>query len=404
MAARSRSLAGVGLLMAVAMPCHAQGLGIEFSEGILREGLPFLILAVVILLFVLAVNTFGKRENYLEGQVKERTRQINAKNAQIIEQAEALNKEKEKVDRVNSELILMLNKLEDNIEQMNNQRIIIEESNRKMLDSIRYAKRIQRAILPAHDSIRDMFPDSFVFYQAKDIVSGDFYFSTRKMGRSFLAAVDCTGHGVPGAFMSLIAHNQLTRAINEYGILEPARILHWAEKGLSGLLNRGNEPTEQGDGMEIGMIAIDPKKNVLEYAGAHRPLYRITGGELIEYKGEPFSIGPVQQAFDLEKRFVNHQIPMVEGDMYYLFSDGFVSQFHGETGKKYMTARFKQFLVSISNLSMDEQKQRLEEEYEAWRGNGTQLDDLLVIGLRVSPVVKPPLVPASAPEAVAGDA
>lgn len=210
---------GVGLLMVVAIPCHAQGLGIEFSEGILREGLPFLILAVVILLFVLAVNTFGKRENYLEGQVKERTRQINAKNAQIIEQAEALNKEKEKVDRVNSELILMLNKLEDNIEQMNNQRIIIEESNRKMLDSIRYAKRIQRAILPAHDSIQEIFPDSFVFYQAKDIVSGDFYFSTRKMGRSFLAAVDCTGHGVPGAFMSLIAHNQLTRAINEYGIL-----------------------------------------------------------------------------------------------------------------------------------------------------------------------------------------
>jgi serine phosphatase RsbU (regulator of sigma subunit) len=253
-----------------------------------------------------------------------------------------------------------------------------------MLDSIRYAKRIQRSILPAHETLMDMFPDSFVFYQAKDIVSGDFYFSTRKMGRSFLAAVDCTGHGVPGAFMSLIAHNQLTRAINEYGILEPARILHWAEKGLSGLLNSGNELVEQGDGMEIGLMAIDQKKRVIEYAGAHRPLYRITNGQLIEYKGEPFSIGPVQQAFDVDKRFVNHSIPMVEGDMYYIFSDGFVSQFHGVSGKKYMTARFKQFLLKICNLPMEEQKKLIVQEYEEWRGDSPQIDDLLVIGMRIA--------------------
>ena len=361
------------------------------TEDILQDGLPFLILVVLIMLFVLAVNTFGKRENFLEKQVSERTRQINLKNAQIIDQAEALNKEKEKVESVNSELILMLNKLEDNIEQLSHQRVIIEESNRKILDSIRYAKRIQRSILPSHDTLIDLFPDSFVFYQAKDIVSGDFYFSTRKMGRSFLAAVDCTGHGVPGAFMSLIAHNQLTRAINEYGILEPARILHWAEKGLSGLLNSSTDLAEQGDGMEIGMIAIDHKKGVLEYAGAHRPLYRITNGQLIEYRGEPFSIGPVQQAFDVDKRFTNHSIPMVEGDIYYIFSDGYVSQFNGVSGKKYMTARFKQFLLKICTLPMEEQKKLLIEEYETWRGNAAQLDDLLVIGMRVDPQSMVPL-------------
>ena len=357
------------------------------SDEIIRDGLPVLILVTLIILFILAVNTFGKRENYLESQVKDRTRQINAKNQQILQQAEDLNLEKEKVDRVNSELMLMLNKLEATIEQMNDQKLVIEESNRKMLDSIRYAKRIQRAILPPHESIQEIIPESFIFYQAKDIVSGDFYFSTRKMGRTFLGAVDCTGHGVPGAFMSLIAHNQLTRAINEYGILEPSRILHWAEKGLSQILNRGNENgAESGDGMELSLIAFDPKRNVLEYAGAHRPLYRVHNGELIEYKGEPFSIGPVQQAFDVEKRFTNHQIELVEGDMYYIFSDGFVSQFNSVTGKKYMTGRFKAFLLSISSLTAEEQKTCIEREYENWRGESAQVDDLLVIGFRVSEV------------------
>ena len=399
---------GVGALLCLllvgfaARSAEAGVLVFSLPEDSLREGLPILIVVTIVILFVMAVRTFNKRENYLETQVHERTRQINLQNSQIIEQAEALTAEKEKVDRINTEMLMMLGKLEDNIEQMNHQRLFIEDSNRKMLDSIRYAKRIQRAILPPHESIREVFEDSFIFYQAKDIVSGDFYFSTRKMGRSFLAAVDCTGHGVPGAFMSLIAHNQLTRAINEYGILEPARILHWAEKGLSGLLNRSQDTEEHGDGMEIGMLAVDLKKNVLEYAGAHRPLYRISDGELMEYKGEPFSIGPVQQAFDVVKRFTNHTIPMVEGDIYYIFSDGYVSQFNGETGKKYMTGRFKQFLLSIYKLPMEDQKRLITQEYEQWRGTSQQLDDLLVIGFKVPPPMPPTPSPSLLLEAVVG--
>ena len=404
--AQSRLGIGIGLFVLLAglaaTPVRAGVLAISLPEDAFREGLPIIIVVTVVILFIMAVRSFNKREGYLETQVHERTRQINLQNSQIIEQAEALSTEKEKVDRINSEMLMMLGKLEDNIEQMNHQRLFIEDSNRKMLDSIRYAKRIQRAILPPHDSIREVFEESFIFYQAKDIVSGDFYFSTRKMGRSFLAAVDCTGHGVPGAFMSLIAHNQLTRAINEYGILEPARILHWAEKGLSGLLNRGLDTEEHGDGMEIGILAIDVKKNVLEYAGAHRPLYRISEGELMEYKGEPFSIGPVQQAFDVDKRFTNHTIPMVEGDTYYIFSDGYVSQFNGETGKKYMTGRFKQFLLSISKMPMEDQKRLITQEYEDWRGASQQLDDLLVIGFKVPPPLLPTPAPTAPLEAVVG--
>ena len=384
-ATSSSALAGnLSSFAASHIPQPTSILAFALTEEILRDGLPVLILVALIVLYILAVNTFGKRENYLESQVKDRTRQINAKNQQILQQAEDLNKEKEKVDTVNSELMMMLNKLEATIEQMNDQKLVIEESNRKMLDSIRYAKRIQKAILPPHETIQDIIPDSFIFYQAKDIVSGDFYFSTKKMGRTFLAAVDCTGHGVPGAFMSLIAHNQLTRAINEYGILEPSRILHWAEKGLSQILNRGNENgAESGDGMELSLIAFDPKRNVIEYAGAHRPLYRIHNGQLLEYKGEPFSIGPVQQAFDVEKRFTNHQIELVDGDMYYIFSDGFVSQFNAITGKKYMTGRFKTFLLSIAHLPAHAQQKAIEQEYESWRGQSAQVDDLLVIGFRV---------------------
>jgi len=380
----AKFLLAMGLALSACPQAWADGPGDIIVDNILENGLPFLVLVVIIMLFVSAVNTFGKRESYLEKQVSERTRQVNLKNAQILDQAEALNTEKEKLDRVNSEMVMMLSKLEANIEQMSEQRQIIEDSNRKMLDSIRYAKRIQRSILPAHNTLKELFPASFVFYQPKDIVSGDFYFSTRKMGRSFLAAVDCTGHGVPGAFMSLIAHNQLTRAIKEYAILEPARILHWAEKGLSALLSNSADFSEQGDGMEIGLLAIDHKKSVLEYSGAHRPLYRISKGQLLEYRGEPFSIGPVQQAFDIQKRFTNHTIPMVEGDIFYLFSDGYVSQFNGQTGKKYMTSRFKSFLLAIHTLPMDEQKEMLRNEYENWRGDSSQLDDLLVIGVRIA--------------------
>lgn len=355
------------------------------SPDSIRDSLPVVIVLALIILFIMAFKTFGKRENFLETQVKERTRQINLKNQQIIAQTEELNSEKEKVDKVNSELISMLNRLETTIDKMNLQRTMLEESNRKVMDSIRYAKRIQRALLPQHDSIKSLFPESFVFYQAKDIVSGDFYFSTTKMGKSFLAAVDCTGHGVPGAFMSLIAYNQLTRAINEYGILEPARILHWAEKGLSAMLKQGSESGEANDGMEVSLVSIDTRRKRLEYAGARRPLFRIHNNELIEYRGDPYSIGPVQQMVGQEKRFNNHVVDLEEGDMYYIFSDGYVSQFNSETGKKYMTGRFKELLLRIYTLPVEEQKQILFDEYENWRGESPQVDDLLVMGFRIEP-------------------
>lgn len=364
-------------------------LQLSLPTDFFRDALPIIILVTLVILFIIAINTFGKRESFLEAQVKERTRQINLKNQQIMAQSEELNREKEKVEKSNSELVTMLNKLESTIEAMNSQRNLLEDTNRKVIDSIRYAKRIQRAILPQHESVTEFFPQSFVFYQAKDIVSGDFYFSTKKMGKNFLGVVDCTGHGVPGAFMSLIAHQQLTRAINEYGILEPARILHWAEKGLSGMLNRGIDAAEANDGMEVALISADPRRGILEYSGAHRPLYRIHKGELIEYRGEPFSIGPVQQTMELEKRFINHQIQMEEGDMYYMFSDGYVSQFSSKTGKKYMTGRFKDFLLSISKLPVEDQKQMLWQEYERWRGDSTQMDDMLVLGFRIDASVMP---------------
>ncbi|MBM3419500.1 MAG: hypothetical protein FJY11_00020 [Bacteroidetes bacterium] len=254
--------------------------------------------------------------------------------------------------------------------------LIIEEKNRDITASIRYAERIQRAMLPPDD----LFPETFVLFQPKDIVSGDFYWMFDNGDREFMAAVDCTGHGVPGAFMSIIGHNSLNKIVREYGIVKPSAILDQLNNEVVKALLARHETTIN-DGMDLTLIVIDRKRHILEYAGAYNPLFLVRNGELTVHKTDRFPIG--MTTMEQKKTFTNNIIEVRPGDMIYMSSDGYADQFGGADGTKYMGARFKKKLAEISVLPVAGQKAVLEREIMEWKGDGTQIDDILVIGTRI---------------------
>ncbi|MEW6468646.1 MAG: SpoIIE family protein phosphatase [Bacteroidota bacterium] len=262
------------------------------------------------------------------------------------------------------------------------QKIKIEVLFNHVTDSIKYAKRIQEAILPPESLIKKYLPDSFVLYKPKDIVSGDFYWMEEKSGKVLFAAVDCTGHGVPGAFMSIVGYNQLKLAINKLDTTQPSKILDELSKGVSETLHQKNyEDATAKDGMDISFCSLDRKNNLLEFAGAFNPLYLIRDGELQEIKGNKFPIGVF---LGKEARsFTNHKLEVQKGDVIYIFSDGYADQFGGPKGKKFMQNQFKQLLLKIHQDPLDLQRETLDRRIEEWRGDEEQVDDMLVMGVRI---------------------
>lgn len=254
----------------------------------------------------------------------------------------------------------------------------IEEKNRDITASIRYAERIQRAMLPPVD----IFSDTFVLFMPKDIVSGDFYWMHNDTDYQYIAVCDCTGHGVPGAFMSIIGHNSLNKVVREYGITKPSSILdHLNTEVLKALMQRNEETIN--DGMDMALIAFNRKKFTLEFAGAYNPLYLVRNGEVITYKGDRFPIG--MTAISEKKSFSNQQIDIQPGDMLYMCSDGYADQFGTEDVKKYKSGNVKKLLGEIWSLPVEEQKIKLEQETLNWRGNLPQVDDILFIGTKIPP-------------------
>jgi serine phosphatase RsbU (regulator of sigma subunit)/Tfp pilus assembly protein PilF len=265
--------------------------------------------------------------------------------------------------------------------EIKNQKLIVEIQNKEITDSINYARQIQQAILPASALIDQFLQNYFILYKPKAIVSGDFYFYSETESRILLAVVDCTGHGVPGAFMSMIGHNLLTQIINEKGLRQPGEILNQLHKGVRNALHQDSEKSENRDGMDIALISLDKDFSKLEYAGANRPLYLIRDGELKDTKGDKFPIGGLQ--YEKERKFSNHVIDLLSGDTLYLCSDGYADQFGGEKGKKFMVKNLQRTLVEIQPIPMREQKIRLDAVLESWKRGHEQIDDILVIGLRV---------------------
>lgn len=266
-------------------------------------------------------------------------------------------------------------------EEIENQRKKLEYVYKQVTDSIKYAKRIQEAILPPDSFVKKLLPESFILYKPKDIVSGDFYWVENTGNKVYFAAVDCTGHGVPGAFMSIVGYNLLKHVINKQQESEPAAILNHLNTGVSETLHQGLDDSSTKDGMDIALCCIDFKKNEVEYAGAYNPLYLVRDNELTEIKGDKFPIGMF--VGESRKEYTNHKIKLKKGDTIYIFSDGYVDQFGGSKGKKFMAKRFRQLLLENNALTMEEQKKHLDIAIEQWRGNQEQVDDILVIGVRV---------------------
>jgi tetratricopeptide (TPR) repeat protein len=259
------------------------------------------------------------------------------------------------------------------------QKEIIEEKSKEITDSITYARRIQTAILPPPRVVKQLLPDSFVLFKPKDIVSGDFYWVETADDITFFAAVDCTGHGVPGAMMSVVGHNCLTRAIREFGLRTPGAILD----KLTELVEEtfALSESEVRDGMDISLCALSSAggKPVLRWAGAYNPLWVLKAGSMIELKGDKQPIGK----FDNRKKFSDHEVEVEKGDTIYMFTDGYADQFGGEKGKKFKYKQLSDLLAGNGAKGMEDQKQELERTFERWKGNLEQVDDVLVIGVRV---------------------
>jgi serine phosphatase RsbU (regulator of sigma subunit) len=258
----------------------------------------------------------------------------------------------------------------------------IEVKNKDITDSINYSKRIQEAMLPSSKLKYKLFKDIFILYKPKDIVSGDFYWYTEKNGKRFIAACDCTGHGVPGALMSMIGNNILNQIVSEKGITEPNEILSQLNYEIKKSLKQ-NQKSETKDGMDIALVCLKPN-NEIEFAGAQRPLWIIrSNGTFEDIKANKFSIGGMHTENEEDKLFDKHTIQLQENDSIYLFTDGFADQFGGKEGKKFMSKRLKEILIANYSLPMTNQESLLEKSLNDWKGNIEQVDDVLVIGVKI---------------------
>jgi ligand-binding sensor domain-containing protein/serine phosphatase RsbU (regulator of sigma subunit) len=275
-----------------------------------------------------------------------------------------------------SEKINLEEKIKERTAEVVQKSMEIEDKNRGITASIRYAERIQRAMLPREDT----FNDTFVLFLPKDIVSGDFYWMYDNGDTQFIAAVDCTGHGVPGAFMSIIGHNSLNTVVREYGLKQPAEIIDQLNiEVMKSLLQR--QEIAITDGMDLALVAFNRKKFTLEFAGAYSPLYVVRKGEIFVYKGNRFGIG--MSTMPKKKSFTNNNVEIKPGDMIYLCSDGFADQFGSSKVKKFRSANVRKLLLEIWELPVKKQKERLQKEILDWKGDLDQVDDIMFIGRRI---------------------
>ena len=319
-------------------------------------------------------------------------KQLQEQNIELKEQKEELLVMNEEIRQQNEEIISQRDHIEEQNKALDEKNQLIEKTNQDITSSINYAKRIQQAILPEIESIRKYFPDSFVFYRPRDIVSGDFYWLAHKNYKIIIAAVDCTGHGIPGALMSMIGNELLNDIVKSRNITEPDKILNALKKGIIHTLRQ--EESNNQDGMDAAICCIDnypesyrehlgePK---LEYAGAGIPLVYIQNQELFEIRPDRIIIGGLK-TYDNQLSFQKHSIGLSTATTIYLFSDGYQDQFGGPERKKFSSKRFKSLLLKNASLDMPQQKNHLEAAIDEWMAETKekQLDDMMIIGLKVS--------------------
>ncbi len=269
--------------------------------------------------------------------------------------------------------------LQEKNESISRQKSIIEKINKNITDSIEYAFRIQEAMLVDMDKIGKTIPASFIYFKPRDIVSGDFYWYAQKNGKTIISAVDCTGHGVPGAFMSMLGDSYLKQIVHTRGITSPEMVLSELNKSINLALNQ--EEKDNSDGMDMALCVIDEKKRTLEFSGAKNPLVIVKNGEVKKIKGTKHCIGGTSRE---EKVFEKHVFQLNEPARFYIFSDGFQDQFGSNDRGKFKIKRFYKLLLDIQGEDMEEQKQSLDQALKEWMGDQKQIDDILVIGMKFS--------------------
>ena len=309
----------------------------------------------------------------LEEVNKELEHQVGERTVEIINQNEELTVQRAEIEKQNSQLNIISSNLQN--------------QNREITDSIHYAKKIQAAILPSINYLNSIFNNIFVFYRPKDILSGDFYrldlVDEQNNEKIIFSVADCTGHGVPGALMSIISNNLLNKAIVQEKIFTPAQILDNAQKNIHQALKHDGSKNSSKDGMDIAIISYTTQTKTLEFAGARNPLYIVRKDELIEYKPDLISIGGYQRENSKRKsKYTNHIIKIEQGDIAYMFSDGYIDQIGGKNKRKFMRKAFKKLLIEISKKDLKMQEKIINDTLTAWQGDNKQIDDILVTGIK----------------------
>ncbi|MEE4197255.1 MAG: response regulator [Bacteroidales bacterium] len=300
---------------------------------------------------------------------------------QLAVEKKDIAKQKELMEKDLDFIMKQGDKIAEQKHKIKIQHDIVRKQNKKIEDSILYAKKIQSAVLPPSRFVQHLLSQHFIFYKPRDIVSGDFYWTKQIDEKIFIAAADCTGHGVPGALMSMLGITFLNEIVNKNPEIHAHEILNELRMHIISSLRQTGSFGESRDGLDIALCIINHEKKIMEYAGANNPLYIIRNKELTEIKADRMPIGIHRRA---KESFKNHEVELNKDDLIYIFSDGFIDQFGGNDGRKFLTKNFKDLLLEIHHKSLSEQKQILEKTFTEWKGERKQLDDILVIGFKIA--------------------
>ena len=330
-------------------------------------------LALVLFIIRVREQRLVRDKIMLEQKVRMRTQTIE-------EQKQELEVQRDALAIKNGEIMQQKEEIETQRDEIEAQRDHIAMQSDNITKSIEYAKRIQTAAMPSHSAIKAILPEHFIMFKPRDIVSGDFFWATSYHGKVIVAAADCTGHGVPGAFMSMLGLSFLNEVVMKVDDLHPNIILNQLRAFIKNTLSQNEEESGSKDGMDIAICIIDYENRQLEFAGAYNPLYYVKDGELLEVKGDKMPVGIHLAEKD---SFTNHVMPLDGITAFYLFSDGFLDQFGGENNTKFKAKNFKELLFNIQSKPMAEQNAILEEVFEGWKGDCEQVDDVLVLGVKV---------------------
>ncbi len=339
-----------------------------------------MLVALVLLAIRLRVRNLKAEKQKLEEKVRERTLEIQHQKERIEEQRDELAMRNEEILQQKEEIEAQRDEIEAQNNALEDQNYRIALQNQEITDSILYAKRIQTAVMPSESEVTQIIPDSFIFFKPRNIVSGDFYWMTRKKEKTMVVAADCTGHGVPGAFMSMLGISFLNEIVNGQELPRANDILNELRQNVLNTLSQKVENVDIQDGMDIALVIIDRQQMKVEYAGAFNPLVLIRKGEMHEIPANRMPIGA--HVFEKEN-FSSHWIDITAGDALYIFSDGYISQFGGDDDRKFNSKAFRQLLLNIHNRPMKEQKDILETTMKNWMRTNEQMDDMLVIGIRI---------------------